>query len=177
MKIVPRPKVRTRLRLGVVLALVQGLLLMHAPFSQAQPIPDWVMSPFSDGLTATGCTPWSGSINIDRMAAMAMARTELAQQIEISVNAVDKVIATKRGAEVTNIFESISEQTTSQVLQGARATRVERVTFDGVEQLCAQVEVGEEASKELFSTVLNEAPVEMTAEDEAELYSAFLAAS
>lgn len=173
----PRPKLYKALKFSLLLPVLQGLLLLHATASHAQPIPDWVMSPFGDGLTATGCTPWSGSINIDRMVAMAKARTELAQQIEVSVNAVDKIIATKRGAEVTNIFESISEQKTNQVLQGSQATRVERVTYDGAERLCVQVEVGEEASKELFSTAINAVPIEMSAQDEAELYSAFLAAS
>ena len=148
-------------RIGLISVL--GTLLQSCATTSPSLPPSWVLNPMGAGITATGCTAWSGSMNVDRQVAMANARTALAQQIEISIAVVDKVITEKSGdAVVQNTFESISEQQTDQVLQSARASRVEIVHFDDKDQLCAMVELGEQASQVLFRNVVKTSPAFLT---------------
>ncbi|MDZ7783819.1 MAG: hypothetical protein U5K56_13085 [Halioglobus sp.] len=158
------------------MAAAAGVLLLQAcaTSQDSEAPPDWVLNPVGQGIAATGCASWSDAMNIDRQAAMANARVALAQQIEVNVSAVDKLIAEKSGGAVTrNTFESISEQRTDQVLRSASATRVEIVEFGGQKQLCAQVELGEAATQDLFQNLVSTSPVQLSAEEEAELYMAF----
>ena len=55
-------------------------------------LPVWVLNPYiEDGFASAQCVPYSGNMSIDRQLAVANARTDLAQQLETKVAALDKV--------------------------------------------------------------------------------------
>ena len=136
--------------------------------------PAWVLNPIGDGIAATGCTRWSGSMSLDRQIAVANARIVLAQRIEISITAVNKLLSSKTGNnKVKSSFESVSEQRTDQVLRSAATTRVEVVKFNRKNQLCATVELGTKVTKRLFINVVKTSSATLSIQEEAELYTTF----
>ena len=67
------------------------------PLAKDDSVPSWVLLPVSDnGLASSSCVPWSGNMSIDRAQALAAARADLAQQIQIKASVMDKLYLRKR---------------------------------------------------------------------------------
>lgn len=141
-------------------------------------IPDWVLNPKSaDGsLVAAGCADWTGSLSLDRKIALAKARSDLAQQIKIKIQGVDKIYAKKENNQAAqNVFESVSEQITDSTLQNVKVEKVETLTIDKKKQLCTLVKIDKQQSKTMFRSIVKASALAINADEEEKLYNQFTA--
>jgi hypothetical protein len=139
-------------------------------------VPDWILNPqSSDGsLVASGCAERSDSLGLDRKIALAKARSNMAQQIKIKIQGVDKVYAKKvNNGAAENVFESVSEQITDNTLQNVKIDRIETLTIDGKKQLCTLIKMGKQQSKTMFRSIVKATSLAINAEEEEKLYNQF----
>jgi hypothetical protein len=139
-------------------------------------VPDWILNPQSSGgtLVASGCADRSGSLGLDRKIALAKARSNMAQQIKIKIQGVDKVYAKKvNDGAAQNVFESVSEQITDNTLQNVKIDKIETLTIDGKKQLCTLISMGKEQSKTMFRSIVKATSLAINAEEEEKLYNQF----
>ena len=112
-----------------------------------------------DGFASAQCVPYSGNMSIDRQLAIANARTDLAQQLETKVAALDKVFRERTdvssGVSSGSTFSSVSKQLTQQTLIGTRPERVDFVEIDGNKNLCVLLTMGREKTLSLFDNMLD----------------------
>ena len=143
-------------------------------------IPDWVMNPIvEDSFSAAACVPSSGHMSIDRANATALSRVDLAQQINIKVQALDKTyqerVNVDKGSQVGSTFSSVSKQLADQSLIGSRVIKTAYANFDGKNQLCVLSSLGSEETKGLFENLLKESERSVTPDQERVLYQEFKA--
>lgn len=143
-------------------------------------LPEWVSMPrVEDGIAASSCVSWSGYFDVDRRQALANARQELAQQIDIRVQGMDETYArrTRGGDEdvIGSVFETVSRQVTDQNLRGAIPQRIEAVTIGDEKQLCAMIAMQPDKTRELFEQIIDASGEEIAARDEEVLYEEFKA--
>lgn len=143
-------------------------------------IPDWVLNPIvEDGLAASVCVPSSGHMSTDKAQASALSRTELAQQINTRVKALDKTYTERVDvdgkAQVGSTFTSVSKQLTNQSLVGARVIKTSYANFDGKNQLCVLTTLGASSTKELFDNIIKESERNLSIDQEKVLYQEFKA--
>jgi hypothetical protein len=139
-------------------------------------VPDWILNPqSSDGtLVASGCADRSDSLGLDRKIALAKARSNLAQQIKIKIQGVDKVYAKKvNDGAAQNVFESVSEQITDNTLQNVKIDKIKTLTIDGKKQLCTLISMSKEQSKTMFRSIVKATSLAINAEEEEKLYNQF----
>jgi hypothetical protein len=158
-----------------------GLALLGAvsPVLGAE-FPDWVMNPeFPGGIAASECVAYSGAMSIDRQQAVAAARLALAQQIEVRVQAVDKLYVErisvgKEKPQVKTTFESASKQLTDRVLNNSRVVKVEIVNhLIKSDQLCVMVALAPQATQEYFRDIVKVVNADVPPELEKELLETF----
>jgi len=142
--------------------------------------PMWLMSEYIEGgLAASTCVPSSASFMIDKKMVVASARQELAQQIELTVDSLDKTYAertdVKSGVAAGAVFSSVSQQLTTQTLEGARIKHMQQLDLRGVPQLCAQVALEPAQTEALFKTIAKNSVNEISPQDEGVLYQQFKA--
>lgn len=143
-------------------------------------LPDWVASPtIEGGIASTECVPWTGNMTIDKAEATALARKDLAMQIETNVRAMDetyqRATRTNAGASTGQSFESVSNQLADQTLVGAKAIHNDLIPIVGEQHWCTMVAMDPEASRELFDKILSKSGREISAKDEDVLYNEFRA--
>ena len=145
-------------------------------------LPDWVMNPtLEDGIASSECVPWSGDMSIDRGEAIALARADLAKQIEIKVKAMDKTYARKvktaSGTSTGKVFEQVSKQVANRNLNASQVNKVDVVKINNTDHLCAMVVFGRAASRHLFDEIINSSPVaqQISPQDESVLFEEFKA--
>ena len=156
----------------IALILCLSPALLHQVNADA--IPQWILNPTTDnGITATGCTLWHGSMNLDKQIATARARKELAQQVKVKVQAVDKFYSKQTGEKTQNGFESVFQQVTDEVLRGTKPERIEVLSFDGKKQLCAQVTLRQPQLKATFQQLKIASTLDIDAKQESELFGVF----
>ncbi len=147
-------------------------------------IPDWVADPggqVDGGLAATDCVPAGAEFSIDRNEATAGARTQLAQMVDVGVEAMDTTYQRQvRGGDQTetgSTFEGVSRQLTDQTLRGVTPERVDYATFNEQRHLCVMMSIGDSETRELIHQIIADAGAELS-DDEAELlYEEFRARS
>ncbi|MGJ8669166.1 MAG: hypothetical protein ACSHXK_06730 [Oceanococcus sp.] len=155
------------------------LIGIHSTLAYANDPPTWVLLPEAEaGFAASGCTPDTRNISVDRQWAIARARADLARNLAVAVKNLDSVYAKtsrENGKTVSeDVFESSSEQVTEQSLAGSRAVKVEYLEFNGQRQLCALVQLGREESSELFRGLVSAAEVTLDPAGEDALYREFV---
>lgn len=133
---------------------------MASEQQSASGLPAWVLNPYiEDGFASAQCVPYSGNMSIDRQLAIANARTDLAQQLETKVAALDKVFRERTdvssGVSSGSTFSSVSKQLTQQTLIGTRPERVDFVEIDGNKNLCVLLTMGREKTLSLFDNMLD----------------------
>ena len=143
-------------------------------------IPDWVLNPtVEDAIAAAACVPSSGHMSTDRANATALSRVDLAQQINIQVQALDKTyqerINVDEGTQVGSTFSSVSKQLAEQSLIGSRVIKTAYANFDNKNQLCVLTSLGSQKTKELFDNLLKESKRTVTPDQERVLYQEFKA--
>lgn len=144
-------------------------------------LPDWVMMPIiEDGFADTQCVSAAADMNILKNKATALARAEIAKQLDISIKAMDKsyqnLTDTAQGSSSGATFESVSKQVTQAQLKGSRAVKIDYVDFpDNTTKLCVMVTLPPAVSKELFDGLIKEANKNLSPTNEAVLYQQFLA--
>ncbi len=95
--------------------------------------PDWYINPtYEDGLASVGSAKIGvGGLSFARQEAMADARAQLAQSIEVKVNTMFKsyVNTVGLGGEdgLEKVATSVSKQVASQTLKGSRQEQLDRV--------------------------------------------------
>ncbi|MAY35955.1 MAG: hypothetical protein CMN84_07635 [Spongiibacteraceae bacterium] len=143
--------------------------------------PDWVKLPIvEDGLASTQCVAKKGSSSIMQAKATALARAEIARQIEVKATALDKTYQRLTEASVGDSFgssfESVSKTVANQNLSGTRAVKAEYVLgIDGQPEYCVMVTMSPSLTKNLFNDLLKEANANVNAQNEAILYEEFKA--
>lgn len=144
-------------------------------------LPDWVMAPeIEGGIAATSCTPDTKNLNLNRSQAMANARANLAKEIGIKVQAMDKEYQRSANVdgqiETGGTFESVSKQVADQYLNGTRAAKTDYVDINGQRNLCVMVVLQPDATKGLFEKILQQSNRKLSPAKEDVLYEEFRAA-
>jgi hypothetical protein len=172
------------LKLSTTLAITAVLAACGSTQKSAEElnanIPDWVLNPvIEDGIASSVCVPSSGHMSTDKAQATALSRTELAQQINTRVKALDKTyqerVDVDGQAAVGNTFTSVSKQLTNQSLVGARVIKTSYANFDGKNQLCVLTALGSSSTKELFDNIIKESERNLSIDQEKVLYQEFKA--
>lgn len=153
-----------------------------APVAQTN-IPDWVMSPvIENGIADTQCIAAKQGVGMNylKSTATALARAELAKQIDVKVKAMDKTYQrmadTNDGTSVGASFESVSKQVTDKNLSGSRAIQMGYVELPGSGQnFCVMMAMSPEVTQNLFKELVSEAGKNLSPQNEAVLYERFLA--
>ncbi len=144
-------------------------------------LPDWVMNPtVENGFADTQCVRNSADMSILKNKAVALARAEIAKQIDLQVKAMDKTYQnltdTHQGSSSGSTFESVSKQITSQKLSGSRAIKVDYVDSpDGTLQLCAMVALNPQLTEALYKDVVSASGRQLSPQNEAVLFQEFKA--
>ncbi len=143
-------------------------------------LPAWIANPtIEDGIAASSCVRWSGHLDIDQRQVLAIARQQLAQQIDLRVKSMDETYARRTqaagGDAVGGVFESVSRQVTEQNLHASIPERIETFSIAGEDNLCAMVTMRPEATRQLFEQLVQASGVSLGARDEAVLYEEFKA--
>jgi hypothetical protein len=145
-------------------------------------LPEWVLTPtIENGIADTQCVKSAGiDFPVLKSKATALARAELAKQINLRVKAMDKTYQrltdTNQGSSTGGTFEAVSRQLTNQTLSGTRATKVEYIDFpDNSQKLCVMVTLDPNLTNTLFKTLVKESGQNISPRDEAVLYERFLA--
>lgn len=120
--------------------------------------PDWVFMPKSNkGLASSACVNWSGSMTVDRAQAIAAARADLAQQIQVKASVLDKLYSRKTTSgdseHVGGTFEQVSQQISNETLAGSKPEQISFATIDSKKYLCALVVL--ENTREVFDTLVD----------------------
>lgn len=115
-----------------------------APMTEGASSDGWILNPaIAGGLAATGCVSRAGNTQIERNAALARARADLARQMQIVVATLDQTLEelSQNGNQSASSFsfQGASSQIAQRALSGARIARVEPATLDGQAKLCAMV--------------------------------------
>lgn len=125
----------------------------------ASGVPSWVMNPMPsdpEGIADVSCVSDSGNLTVDRQAAVANARTALAQQVNMKVQAMAETYVNRTDAQggtaTGSQFEQVGRQISQQTLSGSRANKVDFVDINGKRQLCAVVELSLK-QKDLFDKI------------------------
>ncbi|AZQ85929.1 hypothetical protein EKO29_19170 [Colwellia sp. Arc7-635] len=143
-------------------------------------VPNWVLNPNVDNaLAAASCVPWSGNLSIDKAQSLAMARAEIAQQINLKVSVLDKMYQRKLEADdrqnIGGTFEQVSKQISQQTLVNTKASKVEFAKIDGKKQLCTLVTLSENKSDLLFEQLVGKSGANIDPTSKAALYEEFRA--
>lgn len=169
---------------SVLLAACAGAPEQTTQTSNAAPYdnrPDWVKLPMvEDGLASTQCVAKKGSSSIMQAKATALARAEIARQIEVKATALDKtyqrLTEASAGDSFGSSFESVSKTVANQNLSGTRAVKAEYVMgIDGQPEYCVMVTMSPSLTKDLFNDLMKEADANLSAQNEAILYEEFKA--
>ena len=147
--------------------------------AEGDQFPDWYMNPIMDGgLSDAKCVKFTGNMSIDQKKAVANARVGLAQQIETKIIAMDKTYAKSAEANgqtnVTDNFESISKQVTSEALNGVRPTNYGTAKINGITHVCARVELAPDSTKEFFEKLIESSGRDIKRATKDELYQDFM---
>ncbi|HCS27470.1 MAG TPA: hypothetical protein DIW43_08440 [Spongiibacteraceae bacterium] len=143
--------------------------------------PDWVKLPtIEDGLASTQCVGKKGSSSIMQAKATALARAEIARQIEVKATALDKtyqrLTEASSGDSFGSSFESVSKTVANQNLSGTRAVKAEYVMgIDGQPEYCVMVTLSPALTKNLFADLMKEANANLSGQNEEILYEEFKA--
>ena len=169
-------------------ALVVGLVACGStPEEEAQSgavkgkvkLPQWVINPtIVNGFAATECTEASADFAILKSKTETMARGNIARQIGVKVQAMDKLYSRLTEVEEGNVsastFEKVEKQLTQQSIQGSRTTQVDYVDFpDGKQRICSKVELNPELTKKLFDNIVKTSERKVSAQNENVLYEEF----
>jgi hypothetical protein len=147
-----------------------------APVAKKGELPDWVLLPVvEDGIASAECVNWSGNISIDKAEAEAIARSRISFQLTTKAQAMDKYygekISTGADARSQGRFVTVTKQKTESVLRNSRAIKAEPVTVAGERKLCVMVAITQ--SKKVFEDIIDDAGVDLTQQQEQELYLEF----
>lgn len=147
----------------------------------ASGVPSWVMNPMPsdpEGIADVSCVSDSGNLTVDRQAAVANARTALAQQINMKVQAMAETYVNRtdaqNGTATGSQFEQVGRQISQQTLSGSRANKVDFVEINGKRQLCAVVEFSLK-QKELFDKIVKASGAKLQPDQEVVLFEQFKA--
>ena len=148
------------------------------PLAKNDSVPSWVLLPVSDkGLASSSCVPWSGSMSTDRAQAIAAARADLSQQIQVKASVMDKLYRRKAQSNdelnVGGTFEQVSKQVAQQSLVGAVPQEVAFAKLDGVKQLCTVV--GMSNTQETFNNLVAQSGKRLDPSSREALYEEFKA--
>jgi hypothetical protein len=148
------------------------------PLANNDAIPDWVLLPLSDsGLASSSCVTWSGNMSIDRAQAIAAARADLVQQVQIKASVMDRLYQRKTQSDklvnVGGTFEQVSKQVAEQNLAGSIPQKVAFARLDGVKQLCAFVVM--KNTKETFDNMVDQSGKRLEPGSREALYEEFRA--
>ncbi|MCG6199847.1 LPP20 family lipoprotein [Psychromonas antarctica] len=162
------------------LILLAGCAASSVQDTSVGEIPSWILNPqVEDGIAVAECVLFSGNISIDRQQAIVNARTALAQRIETRVSAMDKTYRDKvevmSGGESGSTFSSVVKQVTQQTLTGTTPVKTDIVKIAKQDNLCVLVVIGQESTRGIFDTLLDEAQRPMSVPQKDLLYAEFKA--
>ena len=147
----------------------------------ASGVPSWVMNPMPsdpEGIADVSCVSDSGNLTVDRQAAVANARTALAQQVNMKVQAMAETYVNRTDAQggtaTGSQFEQVGRQISQQTLSGSRANKVDFVDINGKRQLCAVVELSLK-QKELFDKIVKASGAKLQPDQEVARFEQFKA--
>jgi len=149
--------------------------------NQVSSLPEWVSSPYVEGgFASTQCVENNASMSVLKTKAAALARADIAKEISLNVNAMDKTFLSLSesvdGQAEGSSFESVSKQVTSQRLSGSRQARTDFVKFpNGIDQLCVMVTLDPEKTKGLYDDIVGTSGRRVSAQTDSILWQEFKA--
>lgn len=155
------------------------------PAAQQPNIPDWVLTPvIENGIADTQCVIAHPGFNMSilKTKTTALARAELAKQINVKVKAMDKsfqhLTETANGPSQGSPFESVFKQIANQTMSGSRVIKQNYVNLppDNKSNYCVMVGLSPEQSKAMFEQLVQQSnTTNLSPRNEAVLYERFLA--
>jgi hypothetical protein len=122
--------------------------------------PVWVMNPtVEDGYVDTQCVADNANMGLLKQKATALARAEIARQVELQVKTLGRtkqelVEGSVESASTKESFESAANLVGGAVLIGSHVTKAAYVDFpDGTRQLCVMVTVDAENTSKLYESL------------------------
>lgn len=111
----------------------------HAGGNGGGQIPEWLINPsHPDGLGSASCVSESGNRSIDRLRAVTFAKSDISNQLDVSVRAIKKGQNKKT---VPNKLQTVKESRSKTVLREVMIHRDEVVNIDGKSMRCVLVVV------------------------------------
>lgn len=144
-------------------------------------LPSWVTLPFvEDGFADTQCVENNAGMSVLKNKATALARAEIAKQIDIQVKAMDKtyqnLTEVAGGTSGGGTFESVSKQVTNQKLAGSRAVRMDYVDFpDNTQKVCVMVALNPALTQQLYKEIVQQSGRDLAPDDDRVLFQEFKA--
>ena len=143
-------------------------------------LPDWYLNPTPQegGFAAAECVDDNASLSILRSKAVALARAEIAAQMDIGVSRMEENL---RDFEETDGMSSVSETFTQDaklvVSRELRATQLKKVDYftdsQGKRLLCVFVEVDPQVSQVIYNQILGETRRNLSPQSDTVLYREF----
>lgn len=146
-------------------------------------LPDWILNPvIENGIADTQCQPATGaSMSVLKSMTTAAARAELAKQVDVKVQAMDKsfqeMTQTSDGPVQGGTFTSVARLVTEQNLSGSRAIKMDYVNLPPNNQsnFCVMVGLDPQQSKAMFEDLIDQSKTKGLSPDNKEaLYQKFL---
>ncbi len=146
--------------------------------NQQDTAPGWVFTPHSEkGLAASACVDWSGNMAVDKPQAIAAARADLTQQIQVKASVLDKLynrkVQAKEGSSVGASFEQVSKQVASETLVGSIPEEMSLARIDGKKYLCSMVVLNE--TRDTFDAIVDASKRTIDPQSKAAMYEEFRA--
>lgn len=175
------------MKLKKITLMAASCLMLSACASNPTPevahskLPDWVMMPVvENGFADTQCVTANADMNLLKNKASALARAEIAKQINLQVKAMDKTYQSlteaAEGSSVGSTFESVSKQVTDQKLAGTRAVKIDYVEFpDNTQKLCVMVALNPALTKDLYKDLVAQSDRNLSPQNDAILFQEFKA--
>ncbi|MCU7555390.1 hypothetical protein OCL06_12410 [Alteromonas sp. ASW11-19] len=140
--------------------------------------PSWVFAPSSEkGLAASACVDWSGNMAVDKPQALAAARADLTQQIQVKASVLDKLynrkVQAEDGSSVGASFEQVSKQVASETLVGSIPEEMSLARIDGKKYLCSMVVLNE--TRDTFDAIVDASNRSIDPQSKAAMYEEFRA--
>lgn len=164
---------------GVIGLAVIAVVAGCASKPEVSSLPEWVSMPAKQAqvgaLATTECVQDNAGMSILKSKATALARADIAKQIQTKVQSLDKVyqsLSENGGVSGSgSTFESVTKQVTDQMLQGAIPEKVEYITIrEDERQLCVMVVLSPEKNKKIFDSLLQASDRQLSPDNEALMY-------
>jgi len=141
--------------------------------------PEWVSNPYVEGgMASTECVEANAPMSIIKGQAASLARATLTSELKASledlkVNYQNRTQTTEDSGFSQN-YDRVTRDLATQTLVGSRTARADYVTIADQKQYCVMVVIDEKHATVMRDKLFAQAKMDVSPDDEAQLWEAFL---